>query len=265
MKFGIIAGSGELPVILNREALEAGRETIVIGITKDFDERLKDESNNFYNISVGQVKRIINTFIDNNVKELVIIGKVLKDLLFQPMNLDLTAIKILTRARNKSDSSLFHAIADEIESSGIKILDQRTYLSKLLPEKGILTRKKPSKDELRDIDYGMDLARKVAELSIGQTVIIKNHMPIAVEAIEGTDAVIRRGNKLCNGDAVVVKAASPKHDYRFDIPTIGPDTIDVLTESKSRCLAVEHQKTFLLSHQKTIQKANEAGISLVVV
>jgi DUF1009 family protein len=199
------------------------------------------------------------------VEEIAIIGGVSKDLLFKPMHLDTKAIRILNRLRNKSDSSIFEAVAEEMESIGIKVIDQRLYLSELLPQKGILTKRKLSADQKRDIEYGMKLARKIAELGVGQTVLVKDQIPLAIEAIEGTDEAIRRGGKLCKAGAVVAKAVSAEHDFRFDVPTIGPDTIDVLIESKAAVLAVESEKAFLLKPEDTIQKANKAKISLVVV
>lgn len=265
MKLGVIAGAGVLPVVLTQEAKRAGRQVLVISITKDADERLSSLTPEFYQIGVGQLKKIFDTLVRANVKEIAIIGRVSKDLLFRPMHLDTKIIKILSKLRNKSDSSIFEAIAAEIESMGIGLIDQRLYLGELLPQKGVITKRQLSRDQERDIEYGMDLARKVAELGIGQTVVVKDQIPLAIEAIEGTDEAIRRGGKLCKGGAVVAKAARADHDFRFDVPTIGPDTIDVLIESKAAVLAVESAKAFLLEPEKTIRKANKAKISLVIV
>jgi DUF1009 family protein len=265
LKLGVIAGAGGLPVILTQEARRAGRQVLVIGITKNADERLSSLTSEFYQIGVGQFKKILDTLVETNVKEAVIIGQVAKDLLFKPMHLDTKAIKILSKLRNKSDSSIFSAVADEMESIGIELMDQRAYLGRLLPQKGVITKRKLSREQERDVEYGMELAMKIAELGIGQTVVVKDQMPLAVEAIEGTDEAIRRGGNLCKGGAVVAKAASPDHDFRFDVPTVGPDTIDVLVESKASVLAMESGKAFLLEPEETVHKANKARVSLVVV
>ena len=196
---------------------------------------------------------------------MIIIGKVSKALLLNPMRLDTRAIKILSKLRNKSDSSIFGAFAEEADSAGIKLLDQRLYLGKLLPQKGVITKRRLSREQERDIEYGMELARKIAELGVGQTVVVKDQMPLAIEAIEGTDEAIRRGGKLCKDGAVVAKAARADHDFRFDVPTVGPDTIDVLIESKAAALAIESERAFLLEPEETIHKADKAKISLVVV
>ena len=265
MKLGVIAGSGDLPVILTQEAKRAGRQVLVIGVTKDVDERLSSLAWEFHQISVGQFKKLLDTLTKMNVQELVIIGKVSKDLLFNPMRLDTKAIKILSKLRNKSDSSIFEVVAKEMESTGAKLMDQRLYLGKLLPQKGVITKRKLSGDQERDVEYGMELARKIAELGVGQTVVVKDQIPLAIEAMEGTDEAIRRGGKLCGGGAVVAKAARPDHDFRFDVPTIGPDTLDVLIESKAAVLAVESERAFFLEAEQTIHKADKAKISLVVV
>ncbi len=265
MKLGVIAGAGVLPVILTQEARDAGRQMIVVSITKDVDERLSSLATEFYQIGAGQFKKILDTLVKIGVKETVVIGRVSKDLLFKPMHLDIRAIKILSKLRNKSDPSIFGAIAEEIESTGIKLIDQRLYLGKLLLQKGVMTKRKLSRDQERDVEYGVDLARKVAELGIGQTVVVKDQVPLAIEAIEGTDEAIRRGGKLCKDGAVVAKVARTDHDFRFDVPTVGPDTIDVLAESKAADLVIEAGKTFLLEPEETIRKANKANISLVIV
>ncbi len=262
----MIAGTGDLPVALVQGIKRAGRQVLVISVAKDADERLSCLSSpEFYQIGAGQIKKIINTLVGMDAKEVVVAGGISKDVLFKPMHLDTRAIRMLSKLKNKGDPSIFEAIAAEIESSGVKLVDQRFYLSELLPQKDVITKRKPSKDQWWDIEYGMDLARKIAELGVGQTVVVKDQIPLAVEAIEGTDEAIRRGCKLCRSGAVVVKASRPDQDFRFDVPTVGPDTVDVLAESEAAVLAFESGKAFLLESEETVRKANKAKISLVVV
>lgn len=267
MKVGLISGAGLLPVILAQEAKYAGRQVLVISITKNPDERLVSLAHpDFFQFGPGQVKRILDTLLKMEVQEVFIIGKVSKDILFKPLHMDTKALRILSKLKNRSDSSLFRAIADEMESMGLNLIDQRRYLGKLLPQKGVITKRKPSKSEWKDIEYGMDLARKIAQLGIGQTVVVKDQVVMAIEAVEGTDEAIRRGGKLSyKPGAVVAKSASPSHDFRFDVPTIGPDTIDVILEAGVSALAIEFEKAFLLESEETIHKANQGGVSLVVV
>lgn len=265
MKIGVIAGAGALPIILTQELTHAGIQTLVINITRSADDRLKSIASEFYLISAGQVKKIIETLADNDVKEVIIAGAVSKNLLFRQWHLDTKAIKILSKLKDKRDISIFKAVAEEFESAGIKLVDQRLYLNKLLPNKGVITKHHPSKTEWQDIEFGMDLARKIATLGIGQTVVVKGRIPLAIEAIEGTDETIRRGGRLCKGGAVVVKAAAETQDFRFDVPTVGPDTITTLIESKAAVLAIESGKAFLLDAENVISRADSAKISLVVV
>ena len=261
----MIAGAGVLPVTLAQGAIRTGRQVLIISITTDADERLSSLTPEFYQIGIGQVKKIIDTLVKKDAREVIIIGKVSKGVFFKPMHLDTKAIRILSELRDKSDSSIFEAIASEMESAGIKLMDQRLYLGELLPKKGIITKRKLTKDQWRDIEYGMNLARRIAELGIGQTVVVKDQISLAVEAIEGTDEAIRRGARLCKGGAVVAKAARPDQDFRFDVPTIGLDTVDVLIESEAAAMAIEFGKAFLLEPEETINEANKARISLVVV
>jgi len=265
LKIGVIAGSGNLPVILTQHLRNIDKQVLVISITKDADESLKTLASEFYQISIGQVKKIINTMLESDAREISIIGNVSKATLFNPLHFDTKAIKILSSLKDRSDASIFAAVAEELESSELRIIDQRLYLGNLLPDKGILTKHKPSSSQLLDVEYGISLARKVSELGIGQMVVIKDKTVLAVEAIEGTDETIRRGGKLCDGGAVIAKASKSDQDFRFDVPTVGPNTIDVLIESSASVLAIEYGKTFLVEPELTIQKANEAKIALVVV
>lgn len=265
MKVGIIAGSGRLPIILAQEIKKSGKEIVCIGVTKDPEENLKNLASEFHHIGIGRVRKIIKILKENNVSEIIIIGKVSKSLLFKPMQFDTSAIRIISKLKNKSDISLFEAIADEFESYKLNLIDQRTYLGCLLPSKGVLTKREPSKSEWQDIAYGMSLAGEIAKLGIGQTVVVKEQSVIAVEAMEGTDETIRRAGRLCDGGFVVTKSSTPNQDFRFDVPTIGPDTIDVLIESKASVIAIEYRKSFLIEPELSIQKANEAKITIAVV
>ncbi len=265
MKTGVIAGSGKLPIILVEEMVKSGNQVLVISVARNYDDSLRNLASDFHQLSVGQINKIINTLLDYGVEELAIIGNVSKGELFNPLRFDTKALKILGTMKNKGDSSIFSAVADEIESSGIQLIDQRKYLGKILPEKKILTKRKPSKDQLRDIEYGMELARRVSELDIGQTVVVKNQVILAVEAIEGTDEAIHRGAKLCKGGAVVAKASKSDQDFRFDVPTIGSDTIDVLIETKASALAIEFGRSFLIDRDLTLSKADSAKIVVAVI
>lgn len=264
-KLGIIAGSGYLPVCMAKEAKTQGRIPIVVSITEKAHPELSEVAEKFTQYSLFQVKKITDYLSDAGVKEIALIGRPRKSTLFNPLRVDLKALKILAKAKTKSDHSLLDAVVNELESDGFRVIDQRTYLKSLLCEPGVLTKRHPKKSEMQDVEYGISLARKIADLDIGQTVVVKDQMPLAIEAIEGTDEAIRRGGKLGGKGAVVVKVARAEHDFRFDVPTVGPKTIDVMAEVGAKVLAIEAKRTFVLNLESIKKKASQHKISVIVV
>ncbi|MFQ6042740.1 MAG: LpxI family protein [Candidatus Poribacteria bacterium] len=266
-KLGIIAGSGDLPELLAFGAKLYDRQPIIICVTNNYSSNLPQVASEFHQFHVGQLKKIVKTLRDEEIQELALIGKVNKDVLLKPLWLDSLARKILTKARNgrESGSSILKALVEELESIGFVVIDQRRFLSNLLFQAGVFTKRKPSKGEWQDIYYGIDLARKVAGLDIGQTVVVKNQMPLAIEAMEGTDEAIRRGGRLGGAGVVVAKAVNVDHDFRFDVPTVGPRTLEVMKESSATVLAIDAERTFLLDAENVIKGANEHNISIVAV
>lgn len=264
-KLGIIAGSGYLPVCMAKEVKAQGRIPIVVSITKSAHPELSKVAEQFRQCRVFQVKKIIDHFLDAGVKELALIGRPRKSILFNPLKVDLKALKILAKAKIKSDHSLLDTVVTELESDGFTVIDQRTYLSSLLCEPGVLTKRSPRKKEMQDVEYGLFLARKISDLDIGQTVVVKDQMPLAIEAIEGTDEAIRRGGKLGGKGVVVVKVARSEHDFRFDVPTVGPKTIDVMAEVGAKVLAIEAERTFVVDLKSIRKKAEPRKICVVAV
>lgn len=264
-KLGIIAGSGDLPFLLATYASQHGRQPVIVSVTKTPPPKLLEVASEFHELHVGQIKKIIKTFRDAAVQEIALIGKVNKDVLLRPLWFDTTALKIMAKARNKSDQLILKLIVEEFESCGLTVIDQRKYLSPLLPKAGVLTKRQPKDNEWKDVNYGIELARKVADLNIGQTVVIKNQMPIAIEAIEGTDETIRRGASLGGKGITVAKAAKTHHDFSFDVPTVGCDTLRVMQEVGARMLAVEAERTFLVEPEEFVREAEMMKICVVVV
>jgi len=264
-KLGIIAGSGDLPELLAHEAKRHGRQTVVISVTNNPSPNLPAIASEFYKFHVGQLKKIIKAFRDAKVQKLVLIGKIHKGVLLKPIWLDSLSLKILKKAKKRDDHSILESLVEELESMGFILIDQRRFLSSLLPKAGVLTKKQPSKSEWLDIHYGIDLARKVAGLDIGQTVVVKNQMPLAIEAIEGTDETIRRGGQLGGKGIVVAKAAKANHDFRFDVPTVGLGTLDVMKEANAAALAIGAESTFLLNAQDVVKEADKHKISIVAM
>lgn len=259
---GIIAGEGRLPVLLAQEARKS-RPLVVVSIAEETVPELAEWASVLKRVHVGKIGGILRAFQDEGVQEIVMLGGVPKSVLFQPHKFDLTAWKILARTKKRGDQALFRSIAEEFEAHGFRIADQRDYLSPYLPTPGVLTRRKPTKSQQEDAEYAMELARQVAALDIGQTVVIKDGIPLAVEAIEGTDAAILRGGLLGKGGVVVAKAARPGHDFRFDVPTVGTATFKSLREAAASALVVEAGRTFLLDRDEFLAEAD--GMKLVVI
>jgi DUF1009 family protein len=264
-KLGLIAGSGELPVLLASEANSKGLNVISIAFTEESAKSLKPFSSVVYQYGVGEAGKIIKSLKNEGVKDISMAGKIEKRLLFQNLRFDLRAIKILSKIKNRNDDTIMLAIISELEKEGMRVLDQTSFLKRLFPSKGHLTKYKPDKRENNDIEYGFKIAKEIAGLDIGQTVVVKDKAVLAIEAIEGTDEAIKRGCSLCKEGAVIVKVAKPRQDPRFDVPTIGIRTIENIIEGKASTIAIEADKTMVLSIDKVIKMAEDSGVSITAV
>ncbi len=256
-RIGVIAGGGELPVIVIEEILAKGNDPLVIGVVEN---SLLPEGT--IRIGLGNMSGLIDELHRQQIKEVIFAGKVDKKLLFG-LSLDDRAKQMLSGLSAMDDASLMLVITQELEREGVKVAKQTDYLSRYIPSPGVLSQKKPSNGQMEDIDYGFSLAKKVADLGIGQTIVVKNKMILAVEAIEGTDESILRGGRLSSGRAVVIKASSTNHDLRFDVPTVGKETIFSMIESGAEVLAVEAGRTFLVNG--LIEEADMNGLVVVAV
>lgn len=264
-RIGLIAGNGRFPLYFAHAAKLGGNEVVAVAIREETSPELEDLVHQIRWFHVGELQGMIDTFLTNKVERIVMAGKITKTLMFESIRPDARLMKVFEKTPIRNDDALLNALANEFISEGIHVCDSTTFLSSLLPEKGILTRRQPSSDELLDIKYGHEIAKQIAGLDIGQTVVVKNRAILAVEAIEGTDQAILRGGQLGNGGVTVVKVARPLQDMRFDIPTVGVDTIRNLITAKANCLAFEEKKTLLLDREEVIEMADANGIALVVV
>ena len=264
-RLGLIAGSGDLPALLASEANSKGLDVISVAFTEESAKSLKPFSTVVYQYGVGEAGKILKSLKNEGVKDVAMAGKVEKRLLFQNLRFDLKAIKILSKIRNRNDDTIMLAIIDELEKEGMRVLDQISFLKRLFPSKGHLTKYKPDKRESSDIEYGFKIAKEIAGLDIGQTVVIKDKAVLAVEAIEGTDEAIKRGCSLCKEGAVIVKVAKPKQDPRFDVPTIGIRTIETIIEGNASAIAIEADKTMVVNIDKVIKMAEENGVSITAI
>ncbi|MDD5434513.1 MAG: UDP-2,3-diacylglucosamine diphosphatase LpxI [Nitrospira sp.] len=262
-KLGIIAGDGSFPVIIAEAAKNSGYSIIVVahnGLTSPDIERVADKT---FWVNLGQLSKTIDSFKKEGVKEAIMAGGVSKKFMFKDVRPDLRAISLLFRLKDKKDDTILRAIAGELEKDGIKVSEATAFVKSILAEQGVMTANKPADEEMKDIEFGFEMAKGIGRLDIGQCIVVKNRAVLAVEAVEGTDETIRRGGKFANGGAVVIKICKPGQDLRFDLPTIGTNTIETMKEVNARVLAIEAGMTIILEKEKLIRLADEAGISVV--
>jgi UDP-2,3-diacylglucosamine hydrolase len=216
-------------------------------------------------VKVGQLGKLISIFKEQGVKDVLMAGGIKKTRLFAGGIPDMRAIGMFAKMIHKKDDSILRAVAQELESEGITVRESTLYLENIVASAGILTKRKPSKEERQDIEFGWQMAKDIGRLDIGQTVVVKDQAVLAVEAIEGTDEAIRRGGLLCGKGAVVVKVCKPHQDLRFDLPAIGTATIKTMEQVNASCLAVEAGKTIIIDQVAVVSYADRAGIAIVAM
>ena len=269
MRVGLLAGGGRFPVLVADSMRRRGIEVITAGIRGEAWPELEQVSHSFRYFGLGRLGAGIRYFRRHGVHEVSWAGWIRKENVFRPHRLlnilpDWRMVRFyFFRVRNRQDHSLLAALAEEFESAGIHVTDSSKHCPELLAEEGIFTRRKPTRAELEDIRFGWGIAKRLAELEVGQSVAVHEKSTLAVESIEGTDRSIRRAGEFCKrGGFVVVKVAKDGHDMRFDIPSIGPETIDVLREAGGAVLAVEAGKTLLIDREELIARADRHGIAV---
>ncbi len=260
---GMIAGAGELPVMIARQAHREGWTLPTVALSEQVAAGLEPYCGALVQYGPGQVTKILRALQQHDVRRVVIVGKVQKQFLFERPRLDLKALRVLSRVRDYRDHAIFDAISTEFSRHGIEVAEQTQLLGQFLTPTGILTSRKPSAREWDDIRYGFEQAKQIVALDIGQTIVVRHRTVLAVEAAEGTDATIRRGCEQGRRGVVVVKVSRPEKDARFDIPTVGPDTLETLIAGQARVLAIEAGHTFMLNRAELIATANAHGIALV--
>ncbi len=260
---GIIAGNGVYPRLLADAARRNGvNKLIAAAFTGETDPALAQQVDMLEWMRVGQLGRLLKFFRANDVRHAIMAGQIAPKNLFD-LRPDLKALLLLGKLKRRNAESIFAAVADELAKIHVELLPATTFLEDSLATAGLVAGPKPSRREEQDIDYGWQIAREMARLDVGQTVIVKNGTVVAVEAFEGTNDAIRRGGSLAREGAVMVKVAKPNQDMRFDVPVIGVETIRAAAESKLRAIAIEAQRTLLLERDAVVQLADRSGISLV--
>ena len=263
MRIGLIAGSGQFPVIFAREATAKGFEVYTVAYFNETAPELEHHVKAIKWLHLGQIKRLLKFFKTHRVHQAVMMGAIRKTRLFTDVKPDIKIISLVARMKHTHDDGLLRAFADLLEREGIEVRSSTFMLPDLLAVEGCWTKRKPTRAEQADIDLGWQLAKEVGRLDIGQCVVIGGGSVLAVEAIDGTDPTILRGGKLGEGTAVVVKVCKPNQDVRFDIPAVGAETIRTMKAAGARVLAVEAGRAVVFDRKEMVALADSHGIAIV--
>ncbi len=261
---GLIAGSKRLPFVFAAEARRQGRRVAAVGFDGETDPALASEVDRMGWVKVGQLGRMIDVLREAGVRECVMLGQLAPSNLFN-IRPDLRGMRLLMGVRERNAHSLFGAVADELGKDGIRLVDPLTYLGPWMPGAGWVAGPTPSGADMEDVAFGFRIAREVARLEIGQSVVVKEGTVLAVEGFEGTDACLERGGGLAGKSkgAVAVKLAKRGHDVRFDLPCVGPRTVETCGRAGIRVLAFEAGLTVLLDRAEAEAAARREGVSLL--
>jgi len=261
--WGLIAGNGRFPFLVLEGARSQGIEMAVIALKEEASPELEQVAKRLHWVSLGELSKAIELMQREGVKRAVMAGQVKHNKIFSAIRPDWKLAKLLVSLPRKNTDSLIGAVAKVFEEEGIQLVDSTVFLKPLLPEAGVLTRRAPNEHEAADMEYGLVVARRLAGMDIGQTVVIAERACVAVEAMEGTDEAIARAARFANGKPlVVVKVSKPQQDMRFDVPVVGLPTVKGMGEAGATALAIDASRTLLFDRSRLIETADAAGIAI---
>jgi UDP-2,3-diacylglucosamine hydrolase len=266
-RIGLIAGNGRFPFLVLDAAHRFGHDVTVVAIKDeawpDLESAAAERHAHFHWVSLGHLGKCLAILKDDNISQAVMAGQVKHVKIFSGIVPDMTLLSVLRRLRAKNTDALIAAVADVMKEKGIDLLDSTAFLQPLLARGGLLTRRAPSEGERAWLEFGYRMADAIAGLDIGQTIVVKDHAVVAVEAMEGTDEVIARAGRLAGTGTIVIKVAKPKQDMRFDVPVVGVPTIVAMREAGAVVLSLDAGKALILDGDAFVQAADGAGISVV--
>ncbi len=264
-QLGLISGGGEFPALVAKIARQGGTRVVAVAFSGETNPALEKSVDEMHWLALGQLGKILKVFKSAGIQYVVMAGLIRHKQLFAKLKLDLHAIRLLTQLQDKRADSILRAVADKLEHEGIKLISPLPLLKAYLPQPGVLTRRRPTRREEQDIEFGYRIAKHIAGADIGQTVVVKDQAVVAVEAMEGTDLCILRSGRYVKSGAVIVKVTKPSQDLRFDTPVLGPKTIRSLKSIKASVLAFDSGKTLMLQKEHTIAEANRSKITLIAL
>ena len=259
---GLIAGGGQFPFLVAKNAQKKGYRVVAVGFVQDTDPNLENKVHSFLWLKLGQLNKLIKFFKKNNVHQVTFAGPINKP---RALNIrpDLRAAKLLFKLKSKNDDAILRAVAGELEQEGLTVVAANNFVPELISPRGQLSKRKPTLSEIQDILFAWPLVKKLGELDIGQCIVVRDQMVVAVEGIEGTNATILRAGQLAGKGCIVVKAFKPGQDNRIDLPALGPKTIEAMAKAQATCLAYEAGKSLFFELDQAISLADKNKIAVI--
>ncbi len=263
MNYGLIAGNGEFPFLVIDGARKAGKDLRVVAIKEETDPRIDEVAEKVVWVGVGKLGKMISYFKKESVTSVMMAGQVRHTQIFSGALPDLKMIRMLWNMPHRNTDSLIGGVADELEKEGITLIDSTYFIADKLAPEGVLTKRRPNQTELGDIEYGLTIANEIARLDLGQTIVVRGKACVAIEAMEGTDEVIKRAGDLAGGKLTVVKVAKPGQDMRFDVPVVGIPTVETMVTAGATCLSVTAGKTLIFDLNQMVKLADRNKICII--
>src|SRR5688572_23926977 len=265
MRYGLIAGNGRFPFLVLEGARRAGVSLAVAAIREEADPAIERVAESVTWIGIGQLGKMIRFFKREGVEKAIMAGQVKHVQIFSGALPDVPMLKMLLSLPRRNTDALIGGVAAELAREGIELIDSTYFLKDQLPAEGVLSKRAPSAAERGDIEYGLEVAREIARLDLGQTIVVRARACVAIEAMEGTDETVRRAGRLARGRLTVVKVAKPNQDMRFDVPVVGVPTVETMAEAGATCLCITAGKTLMFDRDDIIGVANKNKIAIVAV
>jgi UDP-2,3-diacylglucosamine hydrolase len=266
-RIGLIAGNGRFPFLALQGARSLGHDVTVVAVKEEafpeLERAARDAGADFHWVSLGHLGKCIKILKEAGVRQALMAGQVKHAKIFSGIIPDLTLLSVLTKLRARNTDALISAVAEVLQGEGIELLNSTAFLEPLLAKSGVLSRRAPTTEELDDLAFGYRMADALAALDIGQTLVVKDKAVVAVEAMEGTDAVIRRAGEIAGPGSRIVKVAKPKQDMRFDVPVVGVATIETMKAAGATAISIDAGRTLVVDGEKLFEAADAAGIAVV--
>lgn len=263
LRFGLIAGNGKFPFLVVEGAKRAGASLSVVAIKEETDKRIDEVADNVLWVGIGQLGKMISFFEKEGVSKAMMAGQVKHVQIFSGALPDLRMMKMLFSLKQRNTDALIGGVADEMAKEGIELIDSTYFIQDQLAQEGVLTKRAPSDIEQENVAYGLQIAQEIARLDLGQTIVLRAKACVAIEAMEGTDATIKRAGELARGKLTVVKVAKPGQDMRFDVPVVGVPTIRAMIEAGASCLSLTAGKTLIFDREEMLALADKNKIAIV--